>query len=479
MPQNMKLQFVRKFLHNNIHLRIFLLMACDIAWSVLVFSAIMYGYWLLEGFRLRYYWALLPFSLLFVICNSFSRCYHGRFFTPGIALNKIEEIRRLTLSLLMTYLLLFSWLMFSRTLNHYSRFVLLLSMIVTCVTLPIARFAVRWVMKKLNIGQTNVLIVGAGETGRYIGKELAGSCYYGFRAVGFLDDKCTETDEKLPPVLGTLNNAKTIARKYHVSHIICCLPITVMEPVFRRFSRTFRHMIFIPSRDILPISWAYAASIGLFGGFEICNQQLLLSRLLWKKLVEYLLSICIILFILPLLLVLGVLVKISSPGPVFYRASRLGYRGKPIQVLKFRTMHADADAQLERLLEENPELKQEWQEKYKITNDPRITGIGRFLRRTSLDELPQFLNVLKGDMAIVGPRPIVRNEIGYYGKNYELLKRVKPGITGLWQVSGRSETSYRYRVTLDMYYITNWSIWMDYYILFKTVLIVLARRGAC
>lgn len=186
----------------------------------------------------------------------------------------------------------------------------------------------------------------------------------------------------------------------------------------------------------------------------------------------------VILVFLPVFLVLALCVKLSSPGPVFYRSWRLGRNGKKIGVWKFRTMYADADARLEKLLASNPALKKEWQENFKLKEDPRITPIGNFLRKTSLDELPQFWNVLTGEMSIIGPRPIVESEIVYYGKTYEIRKRVKPGITGLWQVSGRNDTEYSYRVMLDSYYIINWSIWLDYYIFFKTILIVLLRKGA-
>ena len=134
---------------------------------------------------------------------------------------------------------------------------------------------------------------------------------------------------------------------------------------------------------------------------------------------------------------------------------------------------------VKKMLENNPDMKKEWEKKFKLEHDPRITPLGRILRRTSLDELPQFWNVLMGEMAIIGPRPIVEKERHYYGVNFQVFSIVKPGITGLWQVSGRSETSYEERVNLDLYYVSNWRIWMDYYIFLKTILIVLTRRGAC
>jgi lipopolysaccharide/colanic/teichoic acid biosynthesis glycosyltransferase len=156
----------------------------------------------------------------------------------------------------------------------------------------------------------------------------------------------------------------------------------------------------------------------------------------------------------------------------------LGQNGKKIKVWKFRTMYEDADEKLEQLLSSDPALRAQWEKDFKLQDDPRITPIGQFLRKTSLDELPQFWNVLNGTMAIIGPRPIVEKEVKAYGKHYLLRERVKPGITGLWQVSGRNDVDYALRVMLDTYYIMNWSVWMDYYIFFKTVYIVLMRKGA-
>ena len=141
-------------------------------------------------------------------------------------------------------------------------------------------------------------------------------------------------------------------------------------------------------------------------------------------------------------------------------------------------MYQDADQILEQVLEENPSMKKEWQMKFKLKKDPRVTPFGNFLRRTSLDELPQFWNVLRGEMSIIGPRPIVTEEIQYYGDKFPVFSSVKPGITGLWQVSGRSNTSYNARVKLDEYYVMNWSIWLDYYIFLKTIQVVMIRNGA-
>jgi len=156
----------------------------------------------------------------------------------------------------------------------------------------------------------------------------------------------------------------------------------------------------------------------------------------------------------------------------------VGKGGKAIWIWKFRTMVANADEILENYLNTKPELRAEWEAAHKLKNDPRITRIGRLLRKTSLDEFPQFFNVLKGEMSVIGPRPIVQDEIKFYKDGYKLYTQVLPGVSGLWQVSGRSDTSYENRVALDEYYIRHWSIWMDIYILVRTVWVVLKRSGA-
>ncbi len=473
---------MRKLLRT-LQIRVAFMVLADSVCATAVFESASLGMRFFEniGHKSEPHWHFLPFLLFLLICNSFFRCYHGSLFHPGICLNKIEEIRRISLSVGLTYLLLSTYLTLSRKSEDYSLLWLFMGMGATILMLPISRFLIRLLLKILGIGQIRILIAGAGETGKLICREFEDSCYYGFQIVGYLDDDPEKQGKDVDghPVLGTLASARRIAGEWGVEYAICCLPVKIINRTFRCYSKIFRHIMFIPDNRILPISWLYPASVGLLGGFEIRNQLLLPMPRLLKTLLEIMMAFCAIVILLPLFIVLSLIVKLSSAGPVFYSAERLGIHGKPIRVLKFRTMYADAAARLKQMLDENPAQKAEWQKNFKLQNDPRITPIGRFLRRTSLDELPQFWNVLTGEMAVIGPRPIVRDEIKYYGKNYEIRKRVKPGITGLWQVSGRNEIDYQQRVMLDMYYIMNWSIWMDYYIFFKTVYVVVARRGAC
>jgi Undecaprenyl-phosphate galactose phosphotransferase WbaP len=205
-------------------------------------------------------------------------------------------------------------------------------------------------------------------------------------------------------------------------------------------------------------------------------------NMFWNLWVKRLIDIFIVsvggIIISPILLTIAVLVKCSSPGPVLYRHKRLGYQGKAFTAYKFRSMVADAEEKLHALLESDSNAKSEWENQHKLKKDPRITAIGKFLRRTSLDELPQLINIFKGDMSLVGPRPIVESEVKKYGEDYHRIFSVKPGLTGMWQVSGRSDTDYSERISFDTYYLQSWSVWLDLWILYKTIGAVLKGRGA-
>lgn len=423
---------------------------------------------------------VLPFCGALLFCNIFFNCYNGSILYPGAGVNKVEEVRRLAGATCITYVLLFAWYNFLQNRYIFSNGEILFAVFLTGIMLPIMRGILRKVLKFFNVGQTNILIAGAGKGGARIALEFQQDSYFGFRVVGLLDDDPEKQGKIISncPVLGTLDAATDIAEKYNVSYIVCCIPIPTLSNVYRQYSLYFKHIMFVPANQIFPTAWLTPVSIGVYSGFEIRNKLLLPFSRFLKMIIEIIFASIAILCLLPLFLVLVPIIKFTSPGPVFYRSVRLGQDDKEISVWKFRTMYADADERLATLLAQDPKLKKEWEKDFKLQNDPRVTPVGQFLRKTSLDELPQFWNVLNGTMSIIGPRPIIRDEVRYYGKNYLLRQRVKPGITGLWQVSGRSDTDYWFRVMLDTYYIMNWSIWMDYYIFFKTIYIVLMRKGA-
>ena len=196
-----------------------------------------------------------------------------------------------------------------------------------------------------------------------------------------------------------------------------------------------------------------------------------------KRVFDILLSAFALLLLAPVLLLLYIMTAIDG-GPAFFPSKRVGKSGIVFDCFKFRTMRVDANAHLNDLIEKDPELEKEWLTNFKLENDPRITSVGRFLRKTSLDELPQLFNVLKGDMSLVGPRPILLDEVEQYGNQLVDYQSIKPGITGMWQVNGRSNLSYNKRIELNKWYIRNWTLWLDVTILIKTIPAVLFGKSA-
>jgi Undecaprenyl-phosphate galactose phosphotransferase WbaP len=213
-------------------------------------------------------------------------------------------------------------------------------------------------------------------------------------------------------------------------------------------------------------------------GIEITHKLVQRFPQIWKRLLDLAVASFCAIALWPLLLAICIGVRLSGRGPILYGQRRIGKGLRPFTAWKFRSMVEDADVALASYLERNPELQEQWRRNHKLRRDPRITRFGQFLRKTSLDELPQLWNILRGDMSLVGPRPIVEGEIQKYGEVFDLYTRVRPGVTGLWQVSGRNNTTYQERIEFDEYYVKNWSVWLDVYILGCTVKAVLLTEGA-
>ncbi len=196
-----------------------------------------------------------------------------------------------------------------------------------------------------------------------------------------------------------------------------------------------------------------------------------------KRLFDIVFSLLVLILFSPVYLILALLIALSSKGPIFYVQERIGQNYKPFNCIKFRTMVSNADEMLVQMMETSPQLRQEFESSFKLKKDPRITKIGRFLRITSLDEFPQFWNVLKGDMSVVGPRPLVAEELPKYGKHIDQVLTIKPGITGLWQVSGRNDIPYPRRVQIDLHYVKSRTLWLDLWIILKTIDVVVMPKN--
>lgn len=214
--------------------------------------------------------------------------------------------------------------------------------------------------------------------------------------------------------------------------------------------------------------------IGLSSTHNLTKKQSLFA----KRLVDIILILLFSPILLPVTLIISIGVKVSSPGPIFYGHKRVGKNGKVIKCWKFRSMYKNSQEMLEQILATDPKMKEEWEKDRKFVNDPRVTKFGKFLRKTSLDELPQLWNIFVGEMSFVGPRPVTQEELEKYGSNTDYILSVTPGLSGMWQISGRSDTGYEERINLDTYYIQNWSFWLDIWIIIKTVWVVIKGKGA-
>ena len=239
------------------------------------------------------------------------------------------------------------------------------------------------------------------------------------------------------------------------------------------------NLVVVSSKLSIPTMWVEAFDAAGLAGIHIRDRLLFPFQRVMKRLSDIMLSAVLLTLLSPFFLTIAAWIKIDSGGKVIFHQMRVGRGGRQFKALKFRTMVPDAEEILREYLQKNPAARAEWETFQKLKSDPRvIPRIGAVLRRFSLDELPQLWNVLKGDMSLVGSRPCTPDQIDLYKELFTLYVRMRPGITGLWQISGRNHLPYADRVKLDYYYVQNWSLWLDYYILLRTVRTVFLREGS-
>ncbi|MBQ7515147.1 MAG: undecaprenyl-phosphate galactose phosphotransferase WbaP [Schwartzia sp.] len=346
------------------------------------------------------------------------------------------------------------------------------------------RYAGKTYINRHGLFQEPVLFVGAGRTAELVLRSLGDGSAFGYRVVGFIDDHpVSETLGKRFPILGGFDDIEPVIRETGVQTVIITAPGLSPERQVRLVNRIqplVRSVTFIPDYIGTPLAALEVETL--------LNEKIILlkvknnlarrSNRAIKRIFDLVVSLCGMVVVVPLGIFLGLAIFLDSPGPVIFAHRRIGQGGREFPCYKFRSMVPDAPAVLERYLAENPAARAEWERDFKLRNDPRVTRVGAFLRRTSLDELPQLWNVIRGEMSLVGPRPIVRAEIAKYGDYIQDFYLVPPGITGMWQVNGRSDTTYEERVAMDSWYVRNWSVWIDMVYLLKTVKVVFDGRGA-
>jgi len=346
---------------------------------------------------------------------------------------------------------------------------------VALILLPAAREFARHLFSKNKWFGVPAVIYVSGNSGDVIIERLLKRKDLGYKPCLIIDSKSWIPGEKFgiplyPPSESTFNMIKSLGIKVA---ILCDYDRDTTY-----INTYYRYTIQIPRLNDLSTISTNMRDFGGILGFSSTHNLTKPFSLFWKRFIDLLLLLLSSPVTIPVTAFVALIVKITSPGPIFYGHKRIGKNGKEFKCWKFRSMVIDADKQLEKILAENPEMRAEWEKDRKFTNDPRVTKIGKILRKTSIDEIPQFFNILTGEMSFIGPRPVTEPELAKYGKKSDFILSVQPGLSGMWQISGRSDTGYEERVTLDSYYIQNWSVWLDIWIIIKTVYVVLRGKGA-
>ncbi len=419
------------------------------------------------------YWPYLP---AFLVVFSMVHLY------PGVNLNHAEELKRFFIASLLGH----AGIVLSRFIqsNHFDLYSLAfgLSWVVSVPGFSAGRGIARRMFSSASFWGIPVVIFGAGKTGRLVTERLIKNRWLGLKPVVILDDESSLAGEYMgvPILTGTVHGPR-LARECGFDTAIVAMPGVNRESlavIMADYVRSFRRFTLIPDFFGMTNIWMTVRDLNGILGLYTDQRLLSAANRRIKRILDLFISVFGGLVISPLLLIIALLIAIDSPGPILYGQKRLGKDGKAFTAWKFRSMRRDATRALAELLARDQNARKEWESNFKLRSDPRVTRMGRFLRKTSLDEFPQLINVVRGEMSLIGPRPIVDAEVEKYGHDYRLFSSVKPGMSGLWQVSGRSETDYAERVSLDIYYIQSWSLWLDMYILFRTVAVIFGGRGA-
>ena len=394
-----------------------------------------------------------------------------------------EELGKIWRAVIYTLFVVFAIVSLGKFSPRISRLLFIYLFTYIFILSPLFRYLGKILFHKINIWQEPVVIIGNKNGVERLIDTLHREKTMGYKVLGIVGIDERSLDLKYP-ILGKIDDVKDIILKNKLNTVFISLPFGAQDrlnSLIDNITPLLSNIIVVPDTFGLPlfnseVSYLLSGSIFLI---HIKNKLSSLWRRAIKRLFDLVFAITLLPIVLPIMLIIAILIKIESEGPVFYIHKRMGQNGKEILVYKFRSMYQDADKRLNEFLESDPVIKKEWEEYKKIRGrDPRVTRIGRFIRRWSLDELPQLINVIIGNMSIVGPRPYLPREKKDIGEYFDIILLAKPGITGLWQISGRNALTFKDRLKLDAWYVMNWSFWLDIIIVLKTITVVLLRKGA-
>lgn len=416
--------------------------------------------------------------------SAYSLCFWAAGTYPGVGVHPARELKQLFRGSLSASLVLSLCLLLVADAQSPYLWMIGLGFLMQCLFIPAGRSLSKSLMRRLGIGVPFYFVGNAREVSRVF-TDMTRFGWTMLSPVGRFCDK-TEEDrkdivhgiEQRVPYLGTLDDLGQAINRESVYWLFLSSDVNPECSKIKRIVTSFADVVWLHPGETQPRNAGNVLNCGLASGVRVEESLLQPWPMLVKRSIDFVVAISALVALLPLIAFIAIAVRLSSKGPIFYAHQRIGRAGRLFKAWKFRSMVANADQVLNDYLEQHPELKEEWANDQKLKNDPRVTWIGKLIRKTSLDELPQLWNVVVGEMSLVGPRPIVESEIEKYGDTFRDYLRVAPGITGLWQISGRNNTTYGERLAYDEFYVSHWSPWMDLYILFRTVKTVLFCEGA-
>ncbi len=398
---------------------------------------------------------------------------------PGFGRTAVEETQQIFYSLTLSYGVLALAIYFQQASLSLSRWTFFMGWAFGLLFNMVFRFAARNRFSLFGWWGTPVMVIGPIERARDVVRRLNNSRRLGLRPVLVLDENCPGeiTHLQQVPVVHSTAAAKDQLDRSQIQSAVF-VGTDIQDPILRWLGERFSSVLVV--LDFSPLGSLWVRTMDLEGRLTLKTQYHLLDRkaVIIKRVFDLVIGILFGLLLLPFMAVIALLVVLDSPGPVFYAQERMGRGGKLFKCYKFRTMRVGAEARLKELLEADPAASQEYQLYHKLSNDPRVTRVGKFLRKFSLDEFPQLWNIFTGDLSLVGPRAYMPSECADMGEYASLILRISPGLTGWWQVMGRHSTTFDERLHLDEYYLSNWSLWMDLFVLIKTVWIAISGRGA-
>ncbi len=422
-----------------------------------------------------------------VFSNAFASAWRGIY--PGYGSCAIAELRSTFYTVTGVFAAVIAVSFFTRGVLPYARSILLISWFFSVPLLAISRMATRRFLSRHGWFGIPTVIVGKHSMATRIVDTLRRNVQIGLRPLVIIEPDANTAEYGYyegVPVIGGLDHVGPLTKRYGLTHGIVAMPHTnseTLNEILEEHCTNLQHVTFVGDHVHPSVVWISNANSDVLLSAEI-EQRLRHPELRFKKrLFDVIVTVPLFLLSLPLMVAIAVAIKLTSRGPVLYRQKRVGEKGRMFSVLKFRTMVTNADEVLQDLLEADPTSADEWARFHKLKSDPRITGIGHWLRKYSLDELPQLWNVLKGEMTLVGSRPFLAGEMAAFdfeGRRayLSMYHSTKPGLTGLWQVTVRNDAEFDVRTHVDLYYMRNWSLFLDIYILLRTVGVVMTGRGA-